>query len=275
MRLLGWLLGKLTSPPRRGSASAIDQPFVITTDQLKKGPSEAFQVDCAPSPAVGGPFWASWDFYEAARAEWESCADPDRLLGIVRGHISDRKLRLVACACCRRWLEQFDPEQDRMAVQVGEWIADREVNRQEYSDAHILGFDLNLAEENAYNVACRAILVASVRPANRPIPGHRGSEQWTRTVAEERRALCDLLRDILGNPYRSRSVERAWLTWNRGTVLELARAIYTDRAVEYLPILADALEEAGCSNGEILGHCRQAQQHFRGCWVVDLLLGKE
>jgi hypothetical protein len=65
------------------------------------------------------------------------------------------------------------------------------------------------------------------------------------------------------------------LTWNDGIVIKLAQAIYEERAFDRLPILADALEEAGCSDTEILAHCRGPGPHVRGCWVVDLLLGKE
>src|SRR5262249_35973012 len=59
------------------------------------------------------------------------------------------------------------------------------------------------------------------------------------------------------------------------TVQQLARAIDADRAFDRLPLLADALEDAGCNNADILEHCRSATEHVRGCWVVDLLLGKE
>jgi hypothetical protein len=65
------------------------------------------------------------------------------------------------------------------------------------------------------------------------------------------------------------------LHWNGNTVSKMAQAIYGDRAFEHLPILADALEEAGCTDAAILDHCRQPGEHVRGCWVVDLLLGKK
>jgi hypothetical protein len=84
-----------------------------------------------------------------------------------------------------------------------------------------------------------------------------------------------LLRDIFGNPFRTVTLDPAWLAWNGGTVRKLAQAVYDDRAFDRLPILADALEDAGCTDGEILAHCRSGGEHVRGCWVVDLLLGKE
>jgi hypothetical protein len=71
------------------------------------------------------------------------------------------------------------------------------------------------------------------------------------------------------------ALDPAWLAWNAGTVRKMAQAIYDDRAFDQLPILADALEEAGCANRDILDHCRSGGDHVRGCWVIDLLLGKE
>jgi len=83
------------------------------------------------------------------------------------------------------------------------------------------------------------------------------------------------LHDIFGNPFRPITIDPSWLEWNGGTVVKLAQAIYDERAFDRLPILADALEEAGCSDQDILGHCRSGGGHVRGCWVVDLVLGKK
>jgi hypothetical protein len=63
--------------------------------------------------------------------------------------------------------------------------------------------------------------------------------------------------------------------WLTSTVVSLVQAIYDDRAFDRLPILSDALQDAGCENEDILNHCRSGGTHVRGCWVVDLLLGKE
>lgn len=84
-----------------------------------------------------------------------------------------------------------------------------------------------------------------------------------------------LLRDIFGNPFRSPSVDPSWLAWNDAVLPKLAGVIYDERAFDRLPILADALEEAGCTNADILNHCRQPGEHVRGCWVIDLLRGKK
>ena len=80
-----------------------------------------------------------------------------------------------------------------------------------------------------------------------------------------------MIRDIFGNPFRPIVANPAWLT---PTAVAIATAIYADRAFEQMPILADALEEAGCTNADVLLHCRSGGPHVRGCWVVDLLLGK-
>jgi hypothetical protein len=85
-------------------------------------------------------------------------------------------------------------------------------------------------------------------------------------------AVAALLRDISGNPFRPVILNPGWLTPN---VITLACTIYESRRFQALPILADALEEAGCADSEILGHCRGPVEHVRGCWVLDLILAKE
>jgi hypothetical protein len=82
------------------------------------------------------------------------------------------------------------------------------------------------------------------------------------------------LRDIVGNPFRPVSVAPALLTWNDGLIVKLAQGIDAEQAFDRLPILADALEEAGCADADILGHLRGPGPHTRGCWVVDWVLGK-
>jgi hypothetical protein len=85
---------------------------------------------------------------------------------------------------------------------------------------------------------------------------------------------ANLIRDIFGNPARPMAVGPAWLAWNYGTVPAIARRVYEERAFHDLPILADALEDAGCADEDLLAHCRGPGPHAHGCWVLDLLLGK-
>jgi len=79
-------------------------------------------------------------------------------------------------------------------------------------------------------------------------------------------------REIIGNPFRPAATAPEWRTF---TVLALAHGIYGERAFDRMPILADALQDAGCDSDDILNHCRCETVHVRGCWVVDLVLGKE
>ncbi len=90
----------------------------------------------------------------------------------------------------------------------------------------------------------------------------------------ERAAQAALLREIFGNPFRPVLLEQSWLAWNDGAIRKMAQLIYGDRAFDRLPMLADALEDAGCTDADLLAHCRSGGEHVRGCWVVDLLLGK-
>ncbi|OAI54111.1 hypothetical protein AYO44_15430 [Planctomycetaceae bacterium SCGC AG-212-F19] len=92
------------------------------------------------------------------------------------------------------------------------------------------------------------------------------------TYVAELASRANLLREIFGNPFRPMTVDPAWRT---ATVISLAQAIYDERAFDRMPILADMLEDGGCTDTDILGHCRAGGAHVRGCWVVDLVLGKE
>jgi hypothetical protein len=91
-------------------------------------------------------------------------------------------------------------------------------------------------------------------------------------AAEERAAQTQLLRDIVGNPFRPVSFSPEWRT---STAVGIAKGMYESRNFDAMPILADALQDAGCDNADILNHCRDTSAtHVRGCWVVDLVLGK-
>ena len=82
---------------------------------------------------------------------------------------------------------------------------------------------------------------------------------------------CADLRDIFGNPFRPVAVDPSWLT---SDVVAMCRGMYETRDFAAMPILADALQDAGCENADVLSHCRGDGPHVRGCWVVDLMLGK-
>ena len=103
--------------------------------------------------------------------------------------------------------------------------------------------------------------------------GHPSPEQSRLQYSAEGFIQVALARDIFGNPFRPVAFSPAWRT---DTAVSLARGMYESREFSAMPILADALQDAGCDNDDILNHCRDAKQvHVRGCWVTDLVLGKE
>jgi hypothetical protein len=98
------------------------------------------------------------------------------------------------------------------------------------------------------------------------------SEEWQTLFSNEARSLSDMVREVYGNPFRPVTFDRAWAT---DTAKTLARQMYDSREFGALPILADALQDAGCENEHVLTHCRDATQvHVRGCWVCDAVLGR-
>jgi hypothetical protein len=105
----------------------------------------------------------------------------------------------------------------------------------------------------------------------------QGGEHFLRSHQERKvrqAAHADWLRDIFGNPFRAVTIDPGWLAFGDNAVPQIARAIYEERAFARMPILGDALEEAGCNERALLDHCRQPGEHVHGCWLVDALLGK-
>jgi hypothetical protein len=97
--------------------------------------------------------------------------------------------------------------------------------------------------------------------------------EWEAAICRAKESLMPLVRDIFGNPFRPVSFDPVWRT---STAVALARQMYESRDFGAMPILADALQDAGCDVDDVLNHCRDPHAtHVRGCWVVDLLLGKE
>jgi len=97
-------------------------------------------------------------------------------------------------------------------------------------------------------------------------------ECWDGDDQAQRAAQVRFLRCIFGNPFCPVTGDPGWRT---SAVLMLARAVYEERACAWMPILADALEEAGCAAQALLDHLREPGLHVRGCWPVDLVLGRE
>lgn len=98
-----------------------------------------------------------------------------------------------------------------------------------------------------------------------------GVEAWRAMIDARQRKQSMLLRDLVGNPFSPVELPPGLLTWREGTINRLARGIYDQEAFDDMPVLADALEEAGEAPGELLAHCRGPGPHYRGCWALALL----
>jgi hypothetical protein len=231
-------------------------------------------------------------------AEWLACTDPQIMLGLLRGQASDRKLRLFAVACCRRIWSLLTDERSQRAVAVVEQFAEELTTEMEFEEARWQAVDAYVAPPNptpydrALESAAEAACCAGwddFTPTEQEAQGaattaahccQRAVTHLGGDVDQEKSAQADLLRCILGpNPLGPAPIDPVWLT---PIVTSLATAAYQERALHSgeldparLAVLADALEEAGCSSAPLLGHLRAAGVHVRGCWAVDLLTKRE
>ncbi len=221
-------------------------------------------------------------------AAWLSAVHPEVLLWTREFTEEDRKRRLFECACCRRVWHLLPDERSRRAILAAEGFVEGLIDAAAREEAANLASEVEHEERQqevpgsfwsmedmplpysstAYNVALPNGWWGAAPAFESPsrIIRERGG-----TLADEPFAQCALIRDIFGNPFRPVAIEPAWQT---EAVVGIARGIYEDRAFERMPILADALQDAGCENADILTHCREPGVHVRGCWVVDLVLGK-
>lgn len=217
--------------------------------------------------------------------EWLASTDSRPVWNVVSRKISNRKIRLLICACCRRVWDLLVDYRSREAVEVAERYADGSANRDDLiavrrkADA-AYQWARKQHGPNLFRLAGAAHLALQATSVAKKVRFDPREDELLRGAKErkdktERKARCELIRDLMGNPFRPVAIAPAWSAWNDGTVQKIAQAIYDDRAFDRMPILADALEEAGCTNTDILAHCRQPGEHVCGCWVVDLVLGKE
>jgi hypothetical protein len=224
-------------------------------------------------------------------AEWLACADPRVMLKFLCEKENDRKLRLFAVACSRHVIHWMADERSRNALDISEQYADRLVGRKTLSAARREAFAASKAAESpqstvySWSAASHAAVVALNACADHQRTESResllatagcavsliGHESLEAGRAEEM-FQCLLLRDIFGNPFRPITISPDWPT---ATVIALARGMYKSRDFSPMPILADAMEDAGCENSDVLTHCRGPGTHVRGCWVVDTVLGRE
>jgi hypothetical protein len=177
--------------------------------------------------------------------------------------VPTRKWVLLSCAFCRQFREQTKWQGLQPLIELGEGSSDQLASAGQFAEAVIQ------VSNAAYG------LFASLEEMF-PFAGTWGEKQVEKMEHDYwllREAWCNLLRDIFGNPFRPVTFDPEWRTT---TALALAQGIYEERAFDRLPILADALQDAGCDNDDILNHLRDTTTpHVRGCWALDLVLGKE
>jgi hypothetical protein len=221
---------------------------------------------------------------------WLTCMDSVLMLEDLGCGVSDRQLRLFACGCCRRIWHIIREANWRQYVKIAERAADGLVSRELLAQVRgnskfiLLPYrtaaratgdaDARVAAYQASFYAMAAVGIATLRRRGRKVADQDRGLIVETARAAEREGQAGLLRDIIGNPFRAPSMDVRWRTWQGGLLVKLAQTIYDERAFDRLPILADALEDAGCDNVDLLTHCRSGQEHMRGCWVIDLLLGR-
>jgi hypothetical protein len=212
--------------------------------------------------------------------KWLASKDPKAMLKFL-GRRSKRKFRLLACACVRRIWHLLENERSRQLVILVEAVAEDETK--EFHLPHALDRAKMVilhtrSGSSARAAECTACVMPDYLPqlfrcaAHSTVVPYSYSRKPTRQEKREYREQAILLREIFGNSFRPIDFDPNWLT---STVVAISTGIYNDRASDRMPILADALQDAGCENEDMLNHCRQPGEHVRGCWVVDLLLGKE
>jgi hypothetical protein len=213
--------------------------------------------------------------------EWINATDPQMMLLFLgySGKASERKLELFSCAIVRRFWRQLGDERLRQCVRVAERFADGLVTLREMGRAFDDFLNAVMEKGGGFRAAeAPPAVAAAFYAVHGPSfsDAYASSDAFAADHPGEAAAHAALLRDLFGPlPFREVCLDLAWLVWNDRTVKRLAEGIYEERAFERMPVLGDALEEAGCESEDILRHCRErGLAHCRGCWAVDLILGK-
>ncbi len=221
--------------------------------------------------------------------EWLGCDDHFLLTYFVAARISLRKLRLAEVAVCRRVEHHLVDVRSRHALEVSERYADGLASDEALVEARSLAkaaYESLLPHHNtqwnailsaAVGVCCATVTESGMRMQSdmidialfspNPLPDSIPPEMRVASLAN-----AELIRDVFGNPFRPITLDPSWLTF---TITTLARQMYESRDFSAMPILADALQDSGCEDPQILNHCRGEGVHVRGCFVIDLLTGRK
>jgi hypothetical protein len=217
-------------------------------------------------------------------AEWLACDNPEQMLAVVRGSAGERKLRLFACACARHFQRGLDLDDCLTeAIDAAEEYADGRLDQKGLRKARTAAESARVEDEQGDEVGLVNVAVTqwSASRAARltvdvirtvyarlcvPCESYESARTW---MGQD---IVKYLREVFGNPFRPVTADSTWPAWNDGAIPKLATALYEEGRFADLPILADALEEAGCDRGDVLDHLRGPGRHVRGCWALDLCL---
>ncbi|HEY2910781.1 MAG TPA: hypothetical protein VGI99_11070 [Gemmataceae bacterium] len=192
-----------------------------------------------------------------------------------------RKLLLWACAACRRLGNLLADKRSWKVIEIAELKADGSAKKADVDKVREAGKAVprvrQLLKGTPEEFAASAPLFL-LNPSSAEFSQTAGiraaislEKGGVTTQDDEQRLQFDLLHDVFGNPFRPIAFDPHWRT---STVAKLAEAMYDSRDFSTMPLLGDALQDAGCENSEILDHCRGGKLHIRGCWAIDLVLGK-
>ncbi|VTR97530.1 Uncharacterized protein OS=Sorangium cellulosum (strain So ce56) GN=sce5710 PE=4 SV=1 [Gemmata massiliana] len=241
--------------------------------------------------------------------EWLACIEPVEMLELLHARASERQLRLFGCCCCHAIRSLLSDERSQRAVAVAERFADGDADKTELEEArresreavrYVTGLNYvsshgrvlasyartvaKRSAEAATEVAGKSVgkvaaaISSATLEAAAEAAGLEGGRQGQASLfghlqfGADRAQQSTFLRDIFGNPFRPVTFSPSWRT---STAVALAGQMYESRDFSAMPILADALQDAGGDSADVLDHCCGPGPHVRGCWVVDLVLGKE
>jgi hypothetical protein len=234
--------------------------------------------------------------------EWLSSPDPGRLLELLGDRLTLERARMFAVGYC--WLRAatfapqaaellelleaiaFGTEPDSRLPEIRARLANqtwagvaliRQAVIQEWRPPQPVWYMTRLQHlQNAVRELDRSAAIAHAASHAGPPPpdvhvNHPWHARFQSAFFEYIRPRADLMRCVFGNPFRPAAFDPMWRT---STVVSMARGMYDSRDFSAMPILADALQDAGCDSDDILAHCRGDSPHVRGCWIVDLCLDK-
>lgn len=226
-----------------------------------------------------------------SEVEWLRSSEIEAMLLCAGNAVTDRKLSLFVAACCRRIWHILTDARCRQAVEIIERYADKQAKLRELKAVEP---EVTAAREEAraglpgtgpalsatFAVGCAikrpgknlAANISNIAFDTATLCGWAVSQAGGPVKDAEHASQAAVIRDLFVNPFHPVSFASAWRT---DTAVSLAQQMYESRDFGAMPILADALQDAGCDSEAILSHCRDATQvHVRGCWVTDLVLGK-